>query len=99
MPSDLSAGNKARRYGVSKLASLNADMRVEGGVEPNLIGKCSSVGGCFCDNDVTRTWRTQQPSESQEGQMQSRTEDRVTTHLAGLTGCREHVGFMRTRNN
>lgn len=45
-----------------------------------------------------RIWRTQQPSERQEGQMQSRREDRVTIHLAGLTGCRVHVDFMRSRD-
>ena len=45
------------------------------------------------------TWKTQQPSERQGCQMQSRRENRVTLDLDGLTGCREHVGFMRFRND
>ncbi len=39
VPSNVSVGNKAPRCGVSKLACLDADVRVEGCVEPDLIGE------------------------------------------------------------
>ncbi len=58
MPPNLSAGNKAPRCGVTKLASLDADLQVEGGVKPVLIGKRSSVGERFYDNKVIGIGRT-----------------------------------------
>ena len=90
-------GNKAPCYGVSKFAFLDADVRVEGGVRLDLIGKRSSVGEGFCDNEVIGSWRTHQPSECQEDAMESRRGDRVTMLFVKSTGCREGVGFMRSR--
>ena len=78
-------GNKAPFYGVSKFAFLDADVRVEGGVKLDLIGKGSSVGEGFCDRELIGSWRTHQPSECQEGEMQSRRGDRVTVLFVNLT--------------
>ena len=58
VPPNLSAGNKAPCCGVTKLAPLDADLRVEGGVKADLIGKRSSVGERFYDNEVIGTWGT-----------------------------------------
>lgn len=74
-------GNKAPCCGVSKFSSLDADVRVEGGVRFDLIGKRSSVGEGFCDNEVIGSRRTHQPGECQEGEMESRRGDRVTILL------------------